>query len=182
MHLVRQGYPADLLRRLGLIQEGKDAFYRRIVFPCWEGSRLVNLYGRSVGGAAPHRFLPRPKGGLFAWSTVGQHPEVILVEGLFDLAVLWQAGFIDTSSAFGVHLTERQFSQLSDRPDRTVFIAFDADQAGQMAARALAQRLQRAGLKVRLVDLPAGQDPNGYFVDGASAAAFGRCLRTARCP
>jgi DNA primase len=181
-HLSGRGYPPELLRRLGLIHQGKDAFYRRIVFPCGEGSRPVNLYGRCVGGAAPHRFLPRPRGGLFAWSTVSQHPEVILVEGLLDLAVLWQAGFINTSCAFGVHLSERHFSQLTDRPDRTVFIAFDADQAGQDAARALAPRLQRAGLKVRLVDLPAGQDPNRYFVEGASAAEFGRCLRNARCP
>jgi len=181
-HLSRRGYPADLLLQLGLIHQGKDTFYRRIVLPCFEGSRLINLYGRSLGGAAPHRFLPRPKGDLFAWSTVGQHPEVILVEGLFDLAVLWQAGFINTSCAFGVHLNERQFAQLCDRLDRTVLIAFDADPAGQNAARALAPRLQRAGLKVRIADLPAGQDPNRYFVDGASVAEFSRCLRNARCP
>jgi 5S rRNA maturation endonuclease (ribonuclease M5) len=182
--LERKGcarFPLDRCLRLGFIHQGKDAFYRRIVFPCFEGSRPINLYGRSVGGAAPHRFLPRPRGGLFAWSMVRPHPEVILVEGLFDPAVLWQAGFIKTSCAFGVHLTEPQFSQLSDRLDRTVFIAFDADEAGQNAARALAPRLQRAGLKVRRVDLRSGQDPNRYFVDGASAAEFARCLRSARC-
>jgi DNA primase len=179
-HMICLGYPADLLMPLGLIHNGKDAFYRRIVFPCFDGSRLVNLYGRSIGGAAPHRFLPRSKGGLFAWSTVGNHPEVVLVEGVFDLAVLWQAGFINATCAFGVHLTEAQFSQLSDRLDRTVFIAFDSDPAGQNAARALGQRLQRVGLNARIVDLPAGQDPNSYFVEGASAAEFDRCLRDAR--
>jgi DNA primase len=181
-HLSRQGYPADLLLQLGLIHQGKDAFYRRIVFPCFEGSRPINLYGRSLGSAAPHRFLPRPRGGLYAWSTVSKHPEVILVEGLLDLAVLWQAGFINTTCAFGVHLTERQFAQLTDQLDRTVLIAFDSDGAGQNAARALAPRLQGAGLKVRMVDLPTGQDPNRYFVDGASAAEFDRRLRNARCP
>jgi len=43
---------------------------------------------------------------------------VILVEGLFDLAVLWQAGFVNTTCALGIHLTQTQFSQLSDRLDR----------------------------------------------------------------
>ncbi|MGA8619387.1 MAG: toprim domain-containing protein [Candidatus Sulfotelmatobacter sp.] len=33
------------------------------------------------------------KGGLYAWEQVRQCSEVILVEGLFDYAVLWQAGF-----------------------------------------------------------------------------------------
>jgi DNA primase len=181
-HMSRLGYPADVLLGVGLIHQSKDAFYRRIVFPCFDKSRPANLYGRSIVGAAPHRFLPRPKGGLFAWSTVGNHPEVILVEGLFDLAVVWQAGFINTTCAFGVHLTDAQFSQLSDRLDRTVFLAFDSDLAGQNAACALAERLQRVGLKARIVGFPPGQDPNSYFVDGASAAEFDRCLHDARCP
>jgi DNA primase len=153
------------------------------VLPFYDGSRPVNLYGRSIGGVAPHRFLPRPKGGLFAWSTVRNHSDVILVEGLFDVAVLWQAGFVHSSCAFGVRLTDTQFSQLSDRPGRTVFLAFDADLAGQDAARALAHRLQiGAGVNVRIVDLPAGQDPNSYFAGGASAAEFDSRLRNARCP
>ncbi len=178
-HMSRLGYPADLLLAVGLIHQGKDAFYRRIVFPCFDGCRPINLYGRSIGGAVPHRFLPRPKGGLFAWSTVRNYPDVILVEGLFDLAVLWQAGFVNTTCAFGVHLTDPQFSQLSDRLDRTAFIAFDPDPAGANATRTLAQKLQQAALNVRIVELPSGQDPNRCFVDGFSAADFDRRLRDA---
>jgi DNA primase len=104
---------------------------------------------------------------------------VILVEGLFDLAVLWQAGFVHTTCAFGTHLTQAQFSQLSDRPDRKVFIAFDSDpnRAGQHAARYLAQRLAGAGLKACIVDLPEGKDPNSYFVSGATPSEFDRRLR-----
>jgi DNA primase len=177
------GYPSDLLLQIGLIdQRGYDTLYRRIVFPCFDGSRPVNLYGRSINQAAPHRFLPRPKGGLFSWSTIGTSPEVILVEGLFDLAILWQAGFVNTTCAFGTHLTQAQFSQLSDRPDRNVFIAFDSDPngAGRDGTHSLAQRLHGAGLKVRIVDLPEGQDPNSYFVSGAIPSEFDRCLRMAR--
>jgi len=99
---------------------------------------------------------------------------VILVEGLFDLAVLWQAGFRNTTCAFGTHLTATQFHQLSDQPRRRVYLVFDQDenQAGQHASQALAGRLQQAGLAVSLVKLSAGQDPNSYFVRGARAADF----------
>jgi DNA primase catalytic core len=179
-HLIERGYPADLLVQAGLIHQGKDTFYRRIVFPCWEGGRPINLYGRSLGGAPPHRFLARPKGGLFAWSLAGHHPDVILVEGLFDLAVLWQAGFRHTTCAYGIHLTPTQLAQLSERPDRTVWIAFDSDPAGRNAACALAQQLRHACLSVRMVDLPAGHDPNSFFASGASAAEFQGCLQNAR--
>jgi len=178
-HLSERGYPADLLIQAGLIHQGKDAFYRRIVFPCWEEGRPINLYGRSLDGAPPHRFLARPKGGLFAWSLAGHHANVILVEGLFDLAVLWQAGFRNTSCAFGIHLTETQLAQLSERPGRTVWLAFDSDPAGRNAACALAQRLRHTGLRVRIADLPAGHDPNSFFAAGASAAQFQSCLQNA---
>jgi DNA primase len=181
-HLVQLGYSSELLLDTGLIdRRGYDTFYCRIVFPCLDRSRLITLYGRSIGGAAPHRFLPRPKGGLFSWSTIGTCTEVILVEGLFDLAVLWQAGFINTTCAFGSHLTQAQFRQLSDRPSRKVFIAFDSDPngAGQQAAHALARRLQHTGVPTYIIELPGGHDPNSFFTAGASTGDFARCLQQA---
>ena len=63
-------------------------------------------------------------------------PEVILVEGLFDYAVLWEAGFHNVTCSLGAHLNARQFRQLCDGP-RTVYLAFDADAngSGQQAAQ-----------------------------------------------
>ena len=182
-HLTALGYSLQLLVDIGLVsREGRDTFCRRVVFPCREQGRTLNLYGRSLGTAPAHRFLPRPKGGLFAWESVRDFPRVILVEGLFDLAVLWQAGFLNTTCAIGTHLSPAQFAQLCDRRDREVLLVFDADanQAGQQAARSVAQRLATAGLMVRITDLPDGHDPNSYFAAGATAADFAGCLAGAR--
>jgi DNA primase catalytic core len=178
-HLSDCGYSFDQLLRTGLINhQGRDAFCRRVIFPCGPQGRVINLYGRSIGAAFPHRLLSRSKGGLFAWESVGAFSSVILVEGLFDLAVLWQAGFRNTTAAIGTHLTPVQWSQLSDQPGRCVYIAFDEDanQAGQRASRLLARRLEGAGLKARMVALPPGQDPNSYFAAGATASDFLACM------
>src|SRR5215472_15066513 len=123
----------------------------------------------------------RSKGGLFAWESVGAFSTVILVEGLFDLAVLWQAGFRNTTCAIGTHLTPTQLDQLGENPGRCVYIAFDQDenQAGQRAAGSLLQVLDQAGLKIHLVGLPAGHDPNSYFVAGASTEDFAHLLEEA---
>jgi DNA primase len=59
---------------------------------------------------------------------------VILVEGLLDYAVLWQAGFHNVSCAMGTHLNARQFQQLCDGP-RTVNLSFDADANGSANRR-----------------------------------------------
>ena len=141
----------------------------------------MNLYGRSLGDAFPHRFLPGGKGDLFAWESVRQFPTVILVEGLFDLAVLWQAGFRNTTCALGTRLTPTQFRQLSDRLTRQVYLVFDQDenQASQGAAQQLARRLEEVGVKAHLVALPPGHDPNSYFLAGATAADFAACLQGA---
>jgi DNA primase len=182
-HLAALGYSFDRLLDSGLISsQGRDAFCNRVIFPCRQHGQIVNLYGRSIGAAFPHRLLPRSKGGLFAWEFVSSFSTVILVEGLFDLAVLWQAGFRNTTCAIGTQLTPAQLSQLADQQRRSVYIAFDQDdnQAGQKASRQLAQRLQGAGIRARIVQLPHGHDPNSYFVAGATAADFTDCLERAQ--
>jgi len=180
-HLTAQGYSFDLLRRLGLINaQGRDAFYRRVVFPCCQGGRVRNLYGCSVTAAFAHRFLLGSKGGLYAWDQVRQCAEVILVEGLFDYAVLWQAGFRHVTCSFGTHLNACQFQQLCDRP-RTVYLTFDADAngSGQHASRQLALRLREQGIFACRVLLPDGQDPNSFFVQGGDREQFQSLLEVA---
>jgi DNA primase len=182
-HLAGRGYPFDLLLEAGLINsQGRDAFCRRVIFSCRQDGQIVNLYGRSIGAAFPHRLLPRSKGGLFAWESVSSFSNVILVEGLFDLAVLWQAGFRNTTCAIGTQLTPAQWAQLAEQPGRSVHLVFDQDdnQAGQRASHQLALRLQDAGIRAYIVQLPHGHDPNSYFVAGASAADFTDYLEQAQ--
>jgi DNA primase len=181
-HLTGLGYPFDMLLRAGLIDDqGRDAFYQRVIFPCRQQGRVRNLYGRSVGEAFPHRLLPCPTGGLYRWESVRHNPAVIVVEGLFDLALLWQAGFRHTTCSLGAHLTATQWTQLCDRPGRSVYLVFDEDEnrAGQKAARRLAQRLACAGVTVHIVSLPPGHDPNSFLAAGATAADFSACLQRA---
>jgi DNA primase len=176
--LTQLGHSLPALHQAGLVTGvGHDAYVRRIVFPL-EG----NLYGRSLSPSAPpHRFLPGAKGGLYSWAQVQSYPEVILVEGLFDYAVLWQAGFHNVTCSLGVHLNARQFRQLCDAP-RTVYLAFDADSngSGQQAAQCLSRRLRDRSINVCRVSLPDGHDPNSFFVQGGDARQFRSLLEAAR--
>jgi DNA primase len=181
-YLRAQGHSFEMLQRAGLITaQGADALYQRVVFPLYQDERIVNLYGRSIGAAFAHRFLPGSKGGLYAWEKVRHGPETILVEGLFDYAALRQAGFLNATCSLGTHLNADQFRQLRDGP-RTVYVTFDADHnhSGQRAAQQLAFRLGAHGISTLRVQLPEGHDPNSFFVAGGEAHQFQSLLEAAQ--
>jgi hypothetical protein len=64
----------------------------------------------------------------------------------------------------------------------TAHLAFDVDDngSGQQAARDLARRLQAQGITARRVLLPAGHDPNSFFVQGGNAQQFNTLLEAAQ--
>src|SRR5947207_1159204 len=136
---MRLGYSLCDLQLAGVVTpEGLDTFAHRVVFPLDGG-----LYGRSIGSAHPHRFLRGGKGGLYGWEKVRNCREIVLVDGLFDWATLWQAGFHNVTCSLGTGLNATQLHQLCDGTSRAVYLAFDSDPngSGQRAARQLAQRL-----------------------------------------
>jgi DNA primase len=177
--LTEKGYPVATAREAGLVDAaGHDSFRYRIVFPLEN-----NLYGRSIlpSSACPHRFLPGSKGGLYGWDHVRACSEVILVEGLFDYAALWQAGFHNVTCPLGTHLNTRQFQQLCSN-HRTMWLVFDADSngSGRETGRRLAAQLRGADITVRIVTLPDGHDPNSFFAQGGDADQFHRLLEASR--
>jgi DNA primase len=133
-------------------------------------------------GIGRHRFLPGSKGGLYGWAQTAGSPRVLLVEGLFDVAALWQAGFGDAVAALGSHLNHWQLAELCQAGTRTTYICFDSDRngSGQRAARCLSIQLRHAGVETLRVELPEGHDPASFFASGAAACDFQRLLDRAR--
>lgn len=178
-HLGRLGYPCRMLRERGLIDAaGRDRFFACLTFPLPEAG---NLYGRALHRERfGHHFLPGSKGGLYGLARA--NPRVILVEGLFDVAALWQAGFPETVAALGSHLSNLQLSELCQAGTRLVYLCLDADRngSGPRAARALAIQLRHAGVEALCVELPCGHDPASFFAAGAAAGDFRRLLERAR--
>ena len=180
-HLERLGFPREALMRSGLVDgKGRDACFRSLTFPLAEAG---NLYARSLGnGICRHRFLPGSKGGLYGLAQTLPYSRVVVVEGLFDLAALWQAGFDEAVCALGSHLNNQQLTELCEAAgNRAIYICFDADRNGngQRAARRLSIQLRHAGVEALRVDLPEEHDPASLFAAGATADDFQRCLEQA---
>jgi DNA primase len=180
-HLTRLGFSLPTMLAADVIDgRSRDRFFRCLTFPLEQAD---SLYGRSIDqGMWRHRFLPRPKGGLYGWKQAQVFSSLIVVEGLFDLAALWQASFPQAVAALGSHVNPTQFAQLSTSFKRRVFLCFDSDVngSGQRAARQLSSQLRRAGVEALRVELPIGSDPASLFAAGGSAQDFQRYLERAR--
>ena len=88
----------------------------------------------------------------------GTAQEVIIVEGFFDCLKVWQSLNPFVVALMGCSLSDEQERLLLDRFKR-VTLLLDGDQAGQAAAKEIADRLLHR-LFVRIVDVPQGTQPD----------------------
>ncbi len=89
----------------------------------------------------------------------GAIPSLIMVEGYMDAISLYQAGFENVVASMGTSLTKEQ-ARLCKRYTDNVFISYDGDFAGQKANLRGLDIMRSEGLKVRVVPLPEGLDPD----------------------
>jgi DNA primase catalytic core len=177
-------HAAELTRRHVINKRGNEFFNGCLVFPILDSAgRIVNLYGRNTraGSDIPHLYLPGPRRGVFNYPAIkGSVRSVILTESIFDTLALLTLGFANTTCSWGTKgFTADLLAALQRHNIRTVFVAYDADPAGDLGAEQLAERLGSHGITTRRVDLPT-KDPNEFLVAGHSRDEFARLLEQAR--
>jgi DNA primase len=84
---------------------------------------------------------------------------VVLVEGQMDAIMAEQNGFNNVVASSGTALTTDQVN-LIKRYSNNLFLSFDMDKAGDLAAeRGIAQAMQ-AEMNIKVIELPEGKDPD----------------------
>ncbi|MDI3269471.1 MAG: DNA primase [Bacillota bacterium] len=174
-HLRAKGFSPEVLQEAGLTvatRSGKtiDRFRHRLMFPIWdEKGRVVGFGGRLLEGEGP-KYLNSPDSPVFkkkeiwygwplARSAVLEKGQALVVEGYMDCLSLHAHGFTHAVASLGTSLTEEQAQKLARLTDQAI-LAYDADLAGQGAGERGWEKLQAAGVGVRLLFLPEGQDPD----------------------
>lgn len=107
----------------------------------------------------------------------GGIPYIIMVEGYMDAMSLYQAGFKCVVASMGTSLTKEQ-ARLCKRYTDTVLISYDGDFAGQKANLRGLDILSNEGLKVRVVPMPDGLDPDDV-IRKQGAEGYQKCLDAA---
>lgn len=191
----REAIDGETLVRAGLAvrrESGSghyDRFRGRLMFPIEAaGPRVIAFGGRVLGEGEP-KYLNSPETQLFrkrktlyglpqASAALREAKEAILVEGYMDVIALASAGFRNALGALGTAFTPEHAQALS-RIVPKVVVVFDADEAGDKAMLASAGPLLAAGLEVRVITLPRGEDPDS-FVRNSGADAFRALVEKSR--
>ncbi|MBC7542578.1 MAG: DNA primase [Candidatus Sericytochromatia bacterium] len=195
----RHGIDPDVLLRAGLVAERDsggyyDRFRDRLIFPIAnERGETVAFGGRILHGEGP-KYLNSPETLLYNKSAVlyAMHlakpgitaaDGVLLVEGYMDVLRCHQAGFTHAVASSGTALTPHQAKMLVKHSiSKRVWLAFDADRAGQEAIERGRQVLldvtKGVGLRLYVVQVPEGKDPDAFILAKGSGA-FGSLVAAA---
>lgn len=170
------GVSEKLLERVGLAvarESGTgwyDRFRGRVMFPVWDPKGKVVGFGGRVLDQAQPKYMNSPETEVYVKSRIlyGLHlavphirdqDAVAIVEGYLDFLIPWQLGIRHLVASMGTSLTSAQIHVLR-RYTRRVVIVYDGDYAGEMATLRGLDLLLSEGMQVRIVTLPAGEDPD----------------------
>lgn len=192
-YLLAQGYTPEECLESGACartDEGKlfDAEGERLIVPIINhfdeviafGGRLIKKVERAKYKNTRETVLFNKSKTLYNLNLVKKEkqaaglPALIMVEGYMDAISLYEAGFHNVVASMGTSLTKEQ-ARLCKRYSENVFISYDGDFAGQKANLRGLDILKQEGLKVRVVPMPEGLDPDDV-IKKTGADGYRACL------
>ncbi len=184
--LKEEGVDAKTLEEAGIIKalsQGRPLsfFQERIMIP------IRNALGAVVGFSARKfkeetfgpKYINTPETALFKKSRVlfglsysrrriAKERKAIIVEGQFDALRLIYEGFSITVAGQGTAFTEAHMRELLQLGVKKIYLALDADKAGEEATIKIGDLFQKEGVEVLVVDLPAKKDPDSFLKEEGS--------------
>ncbi len=175
-HLKNKGFTRVELMAANLLRmsekNGKryyyDAFRAKVMYPVIDlRGNVVAFGGRVLDNSKPKyintsdTLVYKKSNELFAlnFAKNGNDRKLILCEGYMDVIALHQAGYENAVAGLGTALTPEQVSLISRYADE-VALCYDSDEAGQKAVRAAMTLFSKTGVKVKVIRLEGGKDPD----------------------
>jgi DNA primase len=178
-YLFKKAFSQEQVKSTGLIKRSDqqnryyDLFRNRVIFPIHDQrGEVIGFGGRVLDGSLP-KYLNTPETELFskrknlyglyqARQAMRNLNQALVVEGYMDCLKIHQAGIENTVATLGTAMTQEQ-ARLLRRFVEEVVLLFDGDDAGQREALRAVEVLRTEGLRVWVVSLPGGKDPDDYL-------------------
>ena len=158
-----------------------DRFKGRVIYPVHSLSgRVVAFGGRTLRKEKTvAKYVNSPESLIYSKSrelygmyqartAIAKKKDCILVEGYMDVISMHQAGVENVVASSGTSLTEGQIRMIKRFAD-SVTLIYDSDAAGIKASLRGINMLIAAGLSLRVVLLPEGDDPDSFAQNHSSS-------------
>lgn len=174
-----KGYKREYLEKTGLASfyengMAADRFRGRVIFPIHTMSgKVVGFGGRILDTTKKvGKYLNSPEseiyhksnelyGLYFAKQAIAKADKCYLVEGYTDVISMHQSGIENVVASSGTALTQGQI-HLIHRLTNNITVLYDGDAAGIKAAIRGIDLLLEAGMNVKVLLLPEGEDPDSF--------------------
>ena len=185
-HLRQKGYADAELLQARVVNQGRgerlyDSFRGRMMFPILDlRGNVIAFGGRKAPDAEGPKYINTADTPVFKkshnmyalnFAKTACAEQTVLCEGYMDVIALHQAGITNAVAPLGTAFTEEQ-AKLLTRYTKEVVVTLDADEAGKKATDRAIGICNAAGLKIRVVRIPDGKDPDEFLrthpQDGAS--------------
>lgn len=179
-YALEHGYNEDYLVETGLCtkhEDGRlsDRFYERVMFPIYSlGGKVIAFGGRIMSSEKKAAKYVNSKEssiysksrstlyGLFqAKNAIARQDKCYMVEGYADVISMHQRGIENVVASSGTALTEGHINLVKRFTKRLTFI-YDSDTAGIKAALRGIDMVLEAGMEVKVLLLPDGEDPDSF--------------------
>ena len=171
----KKGYTDQELQDADLVGEKNgriyDRFRNRLMFPIIDvRGNVIGFGGRVLDDSKPkylnsnETLIFNKRKNLFGLNLAKKTKQtgIILVEGNIDVVALHQYGFDNAVASLGTSLTEEQVNLLS-RYTEQVILTYDSDEAGQRAAQRAIPMLEKAGIRVMVLQMQDAKDPDEFL-------------------
>ncbi|MFH1238764.1 MAG: DNA primase [bacterium] len=191
----KKGYSPELLKKGGLISFYSDSnryydyFQERIIFPIYNPpGQVIAFGGRVLSDDKKPKYLNSPETILYnksrnlyglniAAGAIRTGNKALILEGYIDVLTTHQYGIENAVATLGTALTPEHI-QLLKRYAEEVVITYDTDAPGISATLRGLDLLLDTGLRVKVVSLPSGKDPD-EFLQAKGTEAFIEVLNKA---
>jgi DNA primase len=175
-HLKSKGFRFEEMEAAYLVSKSKkgsyyDQFRNRVIFPIIDlRGNVVGFGGRVLDDSKPkylntaETLVFHKKRNLYSlnFAKTQIKDKVILAEGYVDVISIYQAGFKNVVATLGTAITSEQARLLSTYA-KEVVIAYDSDQAGQVATHRAINLLNEVGLSTKIIAMQGAKDPDEYI-------------------
>jgi DNA primase len=167
----------------------RDFFHNRITIPIKNSTgKVIAFGGRTLGEEKP-KYKNSPNSVIFqkektlfgidrAKNYARDKKRLIVVEGYFDVIRLHSVGLGEAVAPLGTSLTQHHARVISKLAEEVVLL-FDGDGAGRRAAVEAAKNLLKFPVKLSVVFLPEGEDPDSFVLE-RGAKELRRLLSSAK--